>query len=147
MHCPRDGATLRTETYESSFEVDRCPDCAGVWLDKGELDAIMRKVENDWSRDLSLPEDLVTGAFSAARSHHEPISCPKCGAGLENKEYAYTSQVYVDICPAGCGLWLDAGELVALEKFYERHHDRSRELGFKDLWARLAGAIREARRG
>ena len=37
--CPRDGATLEA-TVHSHVTVDRCPKCAGVWLDKGELEIL-----------------------------------------------------------------------------------------------------------
>ena len=35
-------------------------------------------------------------------------TCPRCGKPLDEQD---RSGVMVDICPAGCGLWLDAGEL------------------------------------
>jgi Zn-finger nucleic acid-binding protein len=36
------------------------------------------------------------------------------------KEYAYCSQIIIDVCPEGCGVWLDEGEIQELEKFFER---------------------------
>lgn len=41
MICPRDANTL-TATYKHGIEVDICPSCDGVWLDRGELDKILR---------------------------------------------------------------------------------------------------------
>lgn len=41
MICPRDSNTL-TATYKHGIEVDICPSCDGVWLDRGELDKILR---------------------------------------------------------------------------------------------------------
>ena len=40
MKCPVDGATL-VITARSGVEIDYCPDCRGVWLDRGELDKII----------------------------------------------------------------------------------------------------------
>lgn len=40
MNCPVCETKLRTIT-KHSVEVDICPDCKGVWLDRGELDKII----------------------------------------------------------------------------------------------------------
>jgi len=41
MKCPKCGADLLTETFHG-VQIDRCPDCHGVWLDHGELDLLMK---------------------------------------------------------------------------------------------------------
>ena len=43
MHCPKCGQTLATETC-GAVEIDVCPSCKGVWLDMGELGAIVESV-------------------------------------------------------------------------------------------------------
>ncbi|KQZ75180.1 zf-TFIIB domain-containing protein [Nocardioides sp. Root151] len=40
MQCPTDGATL-VMSERSGIEIDYCPTCRGVWLDRGELDKII----------------------------------------------------------------------------------------------------------
>ena len=40
MQCPVDGETLLI-TERSGVEIDYCPRCRGVWLDRGELDKII----------------------------------------------------------------------------------------------------------
>lgn len=40
MHCPKCGQKLATETC-GAVEIDVCPSCKGVWLDMGELGAIV----------------------------------------------------------------------------------------------------------
>lgn len=40
MQCPIDGATLQM-TERSGIEIDYCPTCRGVWLDRGELDKLI----------------------------------------------------------------------------------------------------------
>lgn len=39
--CPRDGAIL-TLVKEGSVMIDVCPTCNGIWLDKGELEALLK---------------------------------------------------------------------------------------------------------
>lgn len=40
MKCPNDAATL-VMSERSGVEIDYCPECRGVWLDRGELDKIL----------------------------------------------------------------------------------------------------------
>jgi Zn-finger nucleic acid-binding protein len=40
MHCPVDNAVLQM-TDRQGVEIDYCPQCRGVWLDRGELDKII----------------------------------------------------------------------------------------------------------
>ena len=42
MKCPVDGETL-VMTERSGVEIDYCPKCRGVWLDRGELDKILER--------------------------------------------------------------------------------------------------------
>jgi Zn-finger nucleic acid-binding protein len=42
MACPIDGSTL-VMSERSGIEIDYCPTCRGVWLDRGELDKIIER--------------------------------------------------------------------------------------------------------
>jgi len=42
MKCPIDGNTL-VVAERSGVEIDYCPQCRGVWLDRGELDKIIER--------------------------------------------------------------------------------------------------------
>lgn len=42
MQCPRDGNVL-IMSERSGVEIDYCPTCRGVWLDRGELDKILKR--------------------------------------------------------------------------------------------------------
>ena len=46
MNCPVDGATLEM-TERQGVEIDYCPRCRGVWLDRGELDKIIERSETE----------------------------------------------------------------------------------------------------
>lgn len=59
MKCPIDGETL-VIADRSGVEIDYCPKCRGVWLDRGELDKIIERDEppravsqqqGGWDRD------------------------------------------------------------------------------------------------
>ena len=42
MTCPVDGTTL-VMSERAGIEIDYCPTCRGVWLDRGELDKIIER--------------------------------------------------------------------------------------------------------
>ena len=41
MKCPRCGADLQRET-RSGIQIDKCPDCLGVWFDAGEAEQLIK---------------------------------------------------------------------------------------------------------
>lgn len=140
MKCPRDGSALETRTYEAKIEIDACATCGGMWLDKGELEAIQETRERDYRSTLENVSDTVKRSINeVAQLETSPIRCLKCGAEMDTREYGYCSQIIIDTCPEGCGLWLDAGEIQALEKFFERSQAEAAEaipLRYR-LWASL----------
>ena len=42
MNCPVDGSELRM-TERQGIEIDYCPQCRGIWLDRGELDKVLER--------------------------------------------------------------------------------------------------------
>ena len=42
MRCPADGETLMM-TERAGVEINYCPKCRGVWLDRGQLDKIIER--------------------------------------------------------------------------------------------------------
>ncbi|MBW9206510.1 zf-TFIIB domain-containing protein [Mumia sp. zg.B17] len=45
MRCPNDETTL-VMSERSGIEIDYCPECRGVWLDRGELDKIIDRASS-----------------------------------------------------------------------------------------------------
>lgn len=53
MNCPTCDAILLISNREG-IEIDYCPKCRGIWLDRGELDKIIERSavnEKRWYRD------------------------------------------------------------------------------------------------
>lgn len=129
MKCPRDEQELKPATYEGHITVHTCSLCGGMWLDKGELEEIEEIIGHDYRAELSRIPDFIGNAFEMARQlNSRNIPCPACGAITESTEYAYCSQVVIDRCPECGGVWLDKGELEAIEIFYERSRKESSRL-------------------
>lgn len=49
MNCPNDG-TILVMSERSGIEIDYCPTCRGVWLDRGELDKIIERSDRASTR-------------------------------------------------------------------------------------------------
>ncbi len=43
MNCPVCKETKLVITERQGIEIDYCPDCRGVWLDRGELDKLIER--------------------------------------------------------------------------------------------------------
>lgn len=55
MKCPVDNTTL-VMTDRNGVEIDYCPSCRGVWLDRGELDKIISRSLADTAPPVALRE-------------------------------------------------------------------------------------------
>ena len=73
MRCPIDQTELRIAERQG-IEIDYCPQCRGVWLDRGELDKLIER------QALMTPAPSVPGERGAAqggerwRYEHEPAA-------------------------------------------------------------------------
>jgi len=47
MKCPSCKETSLVISERKGIEIDYCPDCRGVWLDRGELDKILEKSKEE----------------------------------------------------------------------------------------------------
>lgn len=67
MNCPTDGTVLLM-SERSGVEIDYCPTCRGVWLDRGELDRIIERVEGPSSRPPERSERADRPDYDRGRS-------------------------------------------------------------------------------
>ena len=82
MACPNDGATL-VMSERSGIEIDYCPTCRGVWLDRGELDKI---IERNAAENTPPPQ-------AAAPTHQAPPPPPQQPWG-QPPQQPYVGQNY-----------------------------------------------------
>ena len=74
MNCPKCGSTtLAPEKGALDIEIDRCPDCQGIWLDRGEIYA--------YSPEAPTPLTAMLPAASAWNPA-TPLPLPRCRALL-----------------------------------------------------------------
>lgn len=48
MKCPNDNTTLQMSD-RNGIEIDYCPECRGIWLDRGELDKLIERAGSHYA--------------------------------------------------------------------------------------------------
>ena len=131
MKCPLDASDLqKTRLY--NMEVDKCPQCEGMWLDYQELDQLE-------DRELKMDLDKGSLVLSARASEHK---CPSCGSTLQRFKYRF-NDLELDMCPQLHGFWLDRGEdKRVLDLMKEREDDIKAKLKAERKWASTLRQLR-----
>ncbi len=103
MDCPVCKTAMIVLEIEE-VEIDYCTDCAGIWLDTGELELLLEDFEQ---------AAAVLQSFAPAQSDETPRKCPICLKKMDKVLVgeADGKRELIDRCPKGHGLWFDRGEL------------------------------------
>jgi|SRR5688572_9608453 uncharacterized protein len=97
MQCPVDGTTLAM-TDRQGVEIDYCPQCRGVWLDRGELDKLIERGEASAGsapppRDRDRDRD-----FEPERRHRDDDDDDRhiggYGGGHKKKKKGFLSEIF-----------------------------------------------------
>jgi len=95
---------MTAETWEN-VEIDRCGHCQGIYLDDGELQALL-------TRHLGQEVDTLRYSPLSDMMDDLPATCPRCDVGMEP---ASLHGVQVDRCPDCSGAFFDEGEVASLQ--------------------------------
>ena len=129
MHCPRCNVELELEQYKG-IEVDRCPNCQGIWLDYHELDQL---------EDIAFDSDEFKGTMVYSPRTSE-LLCPICRQPMKAFDYRAYYDLELDFCPEEHGFWLDAGEEKrVLELMGQAEKDLKRKAAAEAEWTNFLG--------
>ncbi len=76
MACPVDQTTL-VMSDRAGIEIDYCPTCRGVWLDRGELDKIIERSAAPGGGAGSVPPQPGMGHGAPQAGHWQPQGGPQ----------------------------------------------------------------------
>ena len=103
MKCPKCDQEMQAATH-AGVEVDRCPACEGIFLDRGELDALLvarvEGIDSPEYTELSNRKDMELG------------TCPRCRVEMAPELGPHNMRI--DRCPGCDAVFLDQGELAEL---------------------------------
>ncbi|OVE79239.1 hypothetical protein BVY01_03005 [bacterium I07] len=105
--CPKCNDTEMDKVNFDNVEVDRCTKCFGIWLDYGELEAMMRKEGSEWV-------DIGGEEADMAQMGHI-MTCPHCKIHMDATRDDVQKHIVFEKCPECGGIFLDAGELKDLK--------------------------------
>ena len=139
MLCPNHHQSPLEKILFHQVQVDYCPECLGLWFDKGEL--LLAKDDKDhqlqWS-DFDLWRDK--SKFSVLKIDKR---CPVCRIPFTQVHYD-DSKVRIDFCKHCQGIWLDRGEFKQIiiylirKSDYEILHHYTKNLA-KQSWEVFTG--------
>jgi Zn-finger nucleic acid-binding protein len=104
LTCVKCTSVLDRATFEG-LEVDLCPHCGGLWLDRGEITRAARLPEGELDR---LRGHLSATTIESPPEPSHPVPCPACEGKLSE---VILGNVHVDYCGTCHGIFLDRGEL------------------------------------
>ncbi len=86
MKCPVDDTELAMSERQG-IEVDYCPKCRGVWLDRGELDKIIKRSAAEepratFTRQTRMVNNQDTGTMTANMVLNVPTKRNRCSASF-----------------------------------------------------------------
>lgn len=100
LMCPNDNAAMQT-LERNGVQFDMCPDCRGVWLDRGELEKLMAAAVEEGRAATSVapaPQAYAPPPQPYAQPHAHPQAQPWGGRASQpyRDDRGYRSDKYRD---------------------------------------------------
>lgn len=117
LMCPKDGVPMeryRIGEGDNAIEIDRCPECGGIYLDRGELAQLMAHKFD--SEKLLKQLDREPAAGGAPSGEVIEMKCPRDGTPMVTYRAHDQKHLEYEVCPQCGGIFFDAGELHDLSK-------------------------------
>jgi uncharacterized protein len=101
IDCPRCQVTMEKVLFDE-FQVDRCPQCLGIWFDM---------LEQDQLKKLPGAETIDVGAETATPNEEgRLLNCPKCRVRMYITRDPQQGHIVYEKCNVCYGVYFDAGE-------------------------------------
>lgn len=107
--CPSCSNQELLKNQIADVEIDICPECSGIWFDKGELQSFLG---NEYD---------ASNIFSILNENGISENCPVCKTNnLEVYQYNH-GNFYINLerCSSCDGIWLDKGELDKIKSYLD----------------------------
>lgn len=112
--CPRCEIGL-SQVSVGEHELNHCPQCGGLWLDKDSFQEICSR-EEEQEAFLNFRSEPSESTPRKHRPKRTYVPCPECGKLMNHKHFSGCSGVVIDWC-RDHGSWLDRAELQRIIAF------------------------------
>lgn len=102
------------------IELDYCISCRGFWFDTGELNLLSETL------GLNLLKEMEV--YKVDEFSEQVRECPLCDKDMDKVKLGQNSNVFLDKCPEGQGMWFDGGELGRVVNKHSNSKNGSDEL-------------------
>lgn len=118
INCPKCNSKLKTINYEN-VEVDRCPNCGGIWFDATEAEEL-KHIKGSEKLDAINP----AVGYQYKRMIKQ-INCPRCHAKMHKILDIDQYSIWYEQCTKCGGIWLDAGEFTKFKQNFPAYNLRN----------------------
>ena len=133
VECPKCWVEMDREEIEipgPNVLIDICPKCKGIWLDKGELNKLLR--------DRKLSDYLTKHIGTQSKSK---LICPRCGKLMDIET---AEDVEIDVCLGCNGVFLDHGELAKLNEISKEGFEGDAFAKAEERWEEMVQKERQS---
>lgn len=111
--CPKCDVALLLLDF-AGVEVDYCPRCEGLWLDSGEVGHM---IATTGGKEMDVFQEFIE-EIGRSEGGKEAYLCPRCDRGMREivRRGADGTELILERCARGDGIWFDKGELHSLLK-------------------------------
>ena len=152
LACPRcKGPLKHVELDRAAVHVEQCSHCHGCFARTEDFSELVRREEAGQAVDLSPFVPLAPGRELPRQALLDAVQCPHCRREMDRVRFAHRASIVVDVCLGAHGIWLDAGELVAIVNFVKQRKEGNVIAGAADIedeqrWERLRAVHAEEER-
>lgn len=120
LPCPRcRGSLFRVQLDISSVHVEQCSRCLGCFARTADFSELLERELEGEDRALRRFVPVAGGRELPRQTLLSPVACPHCEKEMDRARFAQRASIIVDVCPVH-GIWLDAGELIAVLDFVKQ---------------------------
>lgn len=130
--CPHCKTELHKKHYKG-VQVDECPNCRGLFFDRGELE----EARNNADEDLRWLDFVLFSTKDLEKLQQDSIECSGCNSTMEALQYAGSS-VIVSKCPKCSGVFLDSSEFEKILTYLKRIVSSESSSELAEDWKRQA---------
>ncbi|QDT39031.1 zf-TFIIB domain-containing protein [Stratiformator vulcanicus] len=108
-NCPRGCGTLSCGSIDE-IKIVYCEECRGIGCDRAAFAHLVQSRRAAWSGGDTIPSPIDRDSLSERRP------CPRCALTMEVHPYHGPGNAVIDSCGRCDLVWLDSGEVSAIER-------------------------------